>query len=133
MLYVWRNFPFLTVFNRHFSEKFDVERGNKIEHVDKPTGKSNLQYRENLIETVVVTVLQALNGNVAVVTSSDMLISQIAIAVLYNELMNYEYEDNMFSRMKTSIGLAETYFIPEFSWSNMAAAAILKCKISIGS
>ena len=62
-----------------------------------------------------MTVLQALNRNMAVVTSSDMLISQIAIAIFYNELMNYEYEDNMFSRMKTSIGLAETYFIPEFS------------------
>ena len=86
-----------------------------------------------MFKTVTVTALKALNGYLAVVTSSDMLISQITIATFYNDLMNYEAEDNMFSGTKSSIGQTETYFIPEFSPSSMAAAAILNFKISIGS
>ena len=61
-----------------------------MENADKATGNSNSQVSDNLIEIVILTVLQALNGNVVVVTSSDMLISHIAIANFYNELMNYE-------------------------------------------
>ena len=61
-----------------------------MENADKATGNSNSQVSDNLIEIVILTVLQALNGNVAVVTSSDMLISHITIANFYNELMNYE-------------------------------------------
>ena len=61
-----------------------------MENADKATGNSNSQVSDNLIEIVILTVLQALNGNVAVVTSSDMLISHITIAIFYNELMNYE-------------------------------------------
>ena len=80
-----------------------------------------------------MTVLEALNGYLAVVTSSDMLISQITIATFYIDLMNYEDEDNMFSGAKASIGRAEAYLIPEFCPSNMAAAAILNFEISIGS
>ena len=59
-------------------------------NADKATGNSNSQVSDNLIEIVILTVLQALNGNVAVVTSSNMLISHITIAIFYNELMNYE-------------------------------------------
>ena len=61
-----------------------------MENADKATGNSNSQVSDNLIEIVILTVLQALNGNVVVVTSSDMLISHITIANFYNELMNYE-------------------------------------------
>ena len=61
-----------------------------MENADKATGNSNSQVSDNLIEIVILTVLQALNGNVAVVTSSDMLINHITIANFYNELMNYE-------------------------------------------
>ena len=61
-----------------------------MENADKATGNSNSQVSDNLIEIVILTVLQALNGNVAVVTSSNMLISHITIAIIYNELMNYE-------------------------------------------
>ena len=61
-----------------------------MENADKATGNSNSQVSDNLIEIVILTVLQALNGNVAVVTSSNMLISHITIANFYNELMNYE-------------------------------------------
>ena len=61
-----------------------------MENADKATGNSNSQVSDNLIEIVILTVLQALNGNVAVVTSSNMLISHITIAIFYNELMNYE-------------------------------------------
>ena len=61
-----------------------------MENADKATGSSNSQVSDNLIEIVILTVLQALNGNVAVVTSSDMLINHITIAIFYNELMNYE-------------------------------------------
>ena len=61
-----------------------------MENADKATGNSNSQVSDNLIEIVILTVLQALNGNVAVVTSSDMLINHITIAIFYNELMNYE-------------------------------------------
>ena len=86
-----------------------------------------------MFKTVTVTALKALNENMAVVTSSDMLISQITIATFYIDLMNYEDEDNMFSGAKASIGRAEAYFIPEFCPSNMAAAAILNFEISIGS
>ena len=51
------------------------KRWIEIENVDKHTGNSNFQVRDNLIETVAVTVLEAFNGNFAVVTSSYMLIS----------------------------------------------------------
>ena len=61
-----------------------------MENADKATGNSNSQVSDNLIEIVILTVLQALNRNVAVVTSSNMLISHITIAIFYNELMNYE-------------------------------------------
>ena len=61
-----------------------------MENADKATGNSNSQVSDNLIEIVILTVLQALNGNVVVVTSSDMLINHITIAIFYNELMNYE-------------------------------------------
>ena len=61
-----------------------------MENAEKATGNSNSQVSDNLIEIVILTVLQALNGNVAVVTSSNMLISHITIAIFYNELMNYE-------------------------------------------
>ena len=80
-----------------------------------------------------MTVLKALNGYLAVVTSSDMLISQITIATVYIDLMNFEDEDNMFSGAKASIGQAEAYFIPEYCPANMAVAAILNFEISIGS
>ena len=61
-----------------------------MENAEKAIGNSNSQVSDNLIEIVILTVLQALNGNVVVVTSSDMLISHITIANFYNELMNYE-------------------------------------------
>ena len=82
---------------------------------------------------MTVTVLKALNGNVAVMTSSDMLISKINIATFYNDLIYFIYVDHMFSGTKNSIWQAETYFILLFSPSNKAATAILKFKISIGS
>ena len=68
-----------------------------------------------MFKTVTVTALKALNENVAVVTSSDMLISQITFATFYNNLMRYEDEDNMFQGTKASIGQAETYCIPQIS------------------
>ena len=61
-----------------------------MENAEKAIGNLNSQVSDNLIEIVILTVLQALNGNVAVVTSSDTLISRITIAIFYNELMNYE-------------------------------------------
>ena len=67
-----------------------------------------------MFKTVTVTALKALNENMAVVTSSDMLISQITIATFYNDLMNYEDEYNTFSGTKVSIGQAEKYFVIEF-------------------
>ena len=109
IIYILPYFFFLTGFNRHFDDTFcDVECWNEIENAEKAIINSNSQVRENLIETVTVTVLQALNRKMAVVTSSNMLISHITIAIFYNELMNYEHEDNMFSRINTSIGQAET-------------------------
>ena len=51
----------------------------------------------------------------AVVTSSDMLISQLTIVIFYNDLTNYEDEDNMLSGTKASIGHTKTDFTPELS------------------
>ena len=68
-----------------------------------------------MFKTVTVTALKALNENLAVVTSSDMLISQIYFATFYNNLMRYEDEDNMFPGTKASIEQAETYCIPQIS------------------
>ena len=61
-----------------------------MENAEKAIGNLNSQVSDNLIEIVILTVLQALNENVAVVTSSDMLISHITIAIFYNKLLNYE-------------------------------------------
>ena len=68
-----------------------------------------------MIKTVAVTVQQASNGDFPVVTSSDMLISQITISTFHNDLNNFLHEDNMFSGTKASKGQAESNFIPEFS------------------
>ena len=112
---------------------FDQDRWNKTVTVEKSKGNSNYQESEHLFKTVTVTPLKSLGRNVAVVTSSDMLISQIIITTFYNDLINYEDENYMSSGTKACIGQAKTYCITQLSWSNMAATAILKCKISIGS